>query len=244
MDALDAASRGLEGGHAAIVAGLSAQLELAQRTGADVMTFIEEDLLPRMERIVGEACDKALELYDRHLAEAVNDNLVPLYNERIRPVYDERVLPAYREHVSPVVRTIEEEASVAIQKSREGALIARSKAASLVKEASDGALAKIGESKMDSRLPRWLRRVLDEASASGEWVVDGLSRFLLFILAIACRSLFFRAVGSVFSLAWFFCPLRLLVGGGGAAAAKANESAEIRAANGVTKSKTTKVKVH
>ena len=215
MNVLNNAALGLEHGHKAIMAGLGNQLDLLQKTGGDVMVFIENDLLPNIERIVGEACDKALVLYNQHLAETVNENIIPLYNEHIYPIYDQKVLPVYMEHVSPVVKTIEGEAAVALRKSQEGVQLARTRAASLVTEAAHDVVDIVEKKQMNEKLPNWLYRFLNEASKDGDWVVDRLSKGLLICLAILCRSLIFRIIGAVFSLVWFFCPLRLFFGGGG-----------------------------
>jgi len=212
-NALSGASRGLDSGHKTLMAGLGAQLELIQKTGGDIMLFIEKDLLPNIERIIGEGCDKAMAMYDKHLAAAVNENLIPLYNDQIYPVYNNKILPLYVEHVSPVVKTIEGEAAVAIQKSQEGVDMARSKAASLVKEASSMTLDLMEDIKIDRKLPVWLYELLNHSSVDGEWAVGILSKGLLILIVILCRSLITRIIGAIFSLVWFFCPLRLFVGG-------------------------------
>jgi hypothetical protein len=221
MHALDSTSRGLDSGHKMLMAGLATQLAMAQKTGTDVMHYYEHDLLPAIEKIVREAMTKAVTMYDNHVAEHVNNNLLPFYNERIIPVYNERIypvyneniLPVYMEHVSPAVKTIESEVSVAIQKSQEGVQLAREKSALLVEETSTAVLELIDETdRVDkSMLPQWLYQILDHASRDGEWAVEKLFRGLLIIVAILCRSLIFRILGYVLSWIWFFCPLRLFV---------------------------------
>lgn len=224
MNALDSASRGLDSGHKMLMAGLATQLELAQKTGTDAIHYYENDLLPTIERIVREAIDKAVILYDNHLAAVVNDNLLPFYNERIIPVYSERIypvyneniLPAYMEHVAPAVKTIEGEMSVAIQKSQEGVQMAREKGALLVEGTSTAVLELIDqknrvENKKHISLPEWLHQILEHASRDGKWAVEKLFQGFLLIVAILCRSLIFRIVGYLLSWIWFFCPLRLFV---------------------------------
>jgi len=206
MNALDGASRGLDSGHEIIMA----QLDTLQKTGIDAMLYIDMDLLPAVERIVVEARDKVVALYAKHLAGPVTKNLLPLYNERIYPVYNQSLLPAYVEHVSPVVRRIEGEAAVAIVKSQEGARMARSKVAALVSETSNLVLEKNKEMKV---LPSWLYGPLYKASLDGEWAVEKLNRVVMVLVIILTRSLIYRVIGFIFSLVWFFCPLRLLVGG-------------------------------
>jgi len=213
MNALSGASRGLDGGHKTLMAGLSTQLELVQNTGADVLQFIEKDLLPNIERIIGEGCDKAVAMYDKHLSAAVNENLLPLYNNHIYPVYNQKFLPVYLQHVSPVVNTIGGEATVAIQKSQEGVHIARSKAASLVKETSSKTLYLMEEKNIDKKLPGWLNELITHCATDGEWAVGMLSKVLITLIIIFFRPTIMRIVGVVFSLVWFFCPLRLFVGG-------------------------------
>ncbi len=206
-----------------LMAGLATQIELAQRAGTDVMHYFENDLLPTIEKIVREVLDKAMTMYDNHLAAPVNNNLLPFYNERIYPVYNERIypvykeniLPVYMEHVSPAVKTIEDEMAVALQKSQEGVQLAREKSALLVKETSTALLELIDDDTNrvadKSMLPQWLYQILDHASRDGEWAVEKLFRGLLILVAILCHSLIFRINGYVLSWVWFFCPLRLFV---------------------------------
>ena len=221
MNALDSTSRGLDGGHKMLMAGLATQLELAQRAGTDVKLYFENDLLPAIEKLVREAMDTAVAMYDNHLAAPVNNNLLPFYNERIYPVYNERIypvyneniLPVYMEHVSPAVKTIESEMAVAIQKSQEGVQLAREKSATIVEETSAAVLELIKEDTNrvvdKNMLLQWLYQILDHASRDGNWAVEKLFRGLLVIVAILCRSLIFRIIGYVLSWIWFFCPLRL-----------------------------------
>jgi len=98
---------------------------------------------------------------------------------------------------------------VALQKSQEGVQMARTKAGTLVKETA-GEIKEINE--IDEKLPQWLSRFLDEASVDGLMVVDKLCKVLFVVIAILCRSLIFRLIGILFSIIWYFCPLRLFVG--------------------------------
>lgn len=262
MNALDGASRGLDSSHEFLMT----QLDTLQKMGAGVMPYIDkvllpaverivadardmvvalyakhlegpvvDNLLPAIERIVADARDKVVALYAKHLEGPVADNLLPLYNERIYPVYDRKILPAYVEHVSPVVRRIEEEAAVAIQKSQEGAQMARSRAASLVRDTSNVLLEKNKEMKV---LPGWLYGPLYKASLDGEWAVEKLIRVFMVFVIILSRSLIFRVIRLMFSLVWFFCPLRLLVGG------RSKETGENDAKEGRKKSKGDKSKTN
>ena len=195
------------------MAGLATQLQLIQNTGADAMDFLENELAPAIEKVAGEAYDKAAALYDEHLAAAVNEHIAPLFNQHVLPVYNQHILPMYMQHVSPVVKTIEDEAAVAIKKSQKEVQKARSGAANLVKQSSSTALDVMKEKEIDSMLPKWIVSFIAHSSKDGEWAVDKLSKALLILLIILCRSLIYRLIGLVFSVAWFFCPLRLFVGG-------------------------------
>ena len=218
---LDSATQGLDNGHKALADGFSTQLELVQSKASDGLVYVQNELLPSIRRFIGEATDKVSDLYDQHAADIVNTKLVPLYNEHVLPVYNEKVLPVYNEkvlpvyleHVSPVVSTIKTEAAVALQKSQEGVQAARSNAALAVKEGAKSSIDIIQENKMDKKLPTWLAKFLDDASDDGEEVVDILIKVVAFFLATMCRSLIFRTIGAVFSIVWFFCPLRLFFGG-------------------------------
>mmetsp|Transcript_28694 Transcript_28694/g.49537 ORF Transcript_28694/g.49537 Transcript_28694/m.49537 type:complete len:732 (-) Transcript_28694:110-2305(-) len=242
-NAFDSASRGLDSTHKSLMSVLSAQLELVQSKGSHVIDFVEEEVLPNIERIVGEACDKAAALYDAHLAVAVNENLVPLYNEHIYPIYNEHILPMYIEHVSPVIKTIEGEAAAVMDKSSKEAQRARSGAAKLVKQSSSTALGVMKEKEIDSMLPGWLVSQITHSSKDGEWAVDRLCKGLLILIVVLCRSLIKRLVWGVFSLVWFFCPLRLFVGGRRKTVVEKNSNgakkkSEDNTKGGVTKSKT------
>ncbi|KAL3762797.1 hypothetical protein ACHAW5_008494 [Stephanodiscus triporus] len=229
MNALDGASRGLDSGHEFLMT----QLDTLQKMGADFMPYLDKVLLPAVERIVADARDKVVALYAKHLEGPVANNLLPLYNERIYPVYNRKILPAYMEHVSPVVRRIQEKAAVATQKSQEGAQMARSKAASLVRDTSNVLLEKNKEMTV---LPGWLHGPLYRASLDGEWAVEKLLRVFMVFVIILSRSLIFRVIRLMFSLVWFFCPLRLLVKG------RSKETGENDAKEGKKKSKGDKSK--
>jgi len=218
---MDSTTQGLDKGHKALAGGLSTQVELVQSKASDGLVYFQNELLPSIRRAVGEATDKASDLYDQHVADIVNTKILPLYNEhvfpvyneKVLPVYNEKVLPVYMEHVSPVVETIKTEAAVALQKSQEGVQVARSNAALAVKEGAKSSIDILQENRMDEKLPTWLASFLDDASANGEKVVDILIMVAAFFLVIMCRSLIFRTIGAVFSIVWFFCPLRLFFGG-------------------------------
>jgi len=169
-------------------------------------TLIREDSKRLLNSAWGSASDKVAGLYDAHLAEVVNESIVPLYNEHISPIYNQHIRPVYVEHVSPIVKTIEGEAAKEAQKARSGA-------ARLVRQSSSSALGVVKEKEFDSILPEWLVLQLDHWSKDGEQAVDVLFKGLLIIVAILCRSLILRIIWAPFSLVWFFCPLRLLVGG-------------------------------
>ena len=74
-------------------------------------------------------------------------------------------------------------------------------------------------SKLDKWLPQWLISLVDYSSKNGEWAVDVYCKLFLVVLLILCHSLIIQFVWwitkLVWSLVWFFCPLRLFVGGGG-----------------------------
>jgi len=218
---LDSAAQGLDNGHKALADGLSTQVELVQSKASDGLVYVQNDLLPSIQKTLDEATDKVSDIYDQHVADIVNTKLVPLYNEhvfpvyneKVLPVYNEKVLPVYMEHVSPVVSTIKTEAAVALQKSQEGVQAARSNAALAVKEGAKTSIGIIRENKLNEKVPTWLASFLDDASENGEKVVDILIMVAAFFLVIMCRSLIFRTIGAVFSIVWFFCPLRLFFGG-------------------------------
>ena len=205
LNAFDSASRGLDLVHDILIA----QVETLQKTGADIMQYTEKDLLPAVERIIVEARKKVAIMYAKHLEGPVTDNLLPLYNERMYPIYEQNILPAYVAHVSPVVRRIESEAAVAIHKTHDSARMAHSHAVTLVRDMSNVVIEKDEEKKM---LPNWLYGTLHKASLDPEWAVKKLTKAVMMLVIILSRSIIYRFIGMFFSLIWFFCPLRLLVG--------------------------------
>ncbi|KAL9180699.1 hypothetical protein ACHAXT_011152 [Thalassiosira profunda] len=222
-----------------------------------VTLFVEDEVLPSIRMVVtgaqekagplidttlekaGEAMDatqeKAGELYDAHLAPVVNDKLVPVYNERVLPIYNEKILPVYTDHVSPVVKKIEGEAAVVLEKSKKEAQKARGEAAKLVKQGSSSALGVMKEKNLSSKLPAWFVDVVYESSKDGEWAVDILIKGLLVLLAYLCRGLIYWFVSTAFSIVWFFCPLRLFFGGRRKTDTKAARAAKGAKMNGKAK---------
>eukprot|EP00581_Thalassiosira_minuscula_P016913 CAMPEP_0183711974 /NCGR_PEP_ID=MMETSP0737-20130205/7280_1 /TAXON_ID=385413 /ORGANISM="Thalassiosira miniscula, Strain CCMP1093" /LENGTH=756 /DNA_ID=CAMNT_0025940547 /DNA_START=80 /DNA_END=2347 /DNA_ORIENTATION=- len=212
-NAMDSVSRGFDNGHQQLVRSLSSQWDLAQSKGADALDYVKMEVFPEIERVASEAREKTIALYDEHLAEAVNQNLVPLYEQHVYPVYNQQILPLYKEHVSPVVKTIEEEASILADKSSKELQKVRSRAATLVKQSSSSALDVMKEKDMESMIPEWVVSQLVHTSEDGEWAVDGLSKGLLIVTVILCRSLILGLIGYILSWVWFFCPLRIFVPG-------------------------------
>lgn len=187
------------------------QLAAAQRTGGDMKLYIEKEILPSIQLQYQNGRNNAAALYEKHLAEHVNKNVVPVYNQHIYPVYDQHIQPAYKQHVAPLVKTIENEAAVALEKSQKEAQKARANAATLVKQSSSSAIKLIEEKEVDSMLPSWFMDRLEESSKDGESVVDAIWKGALILIVILCRSLMYRIICFCFSLVWYFCPLRLLV---------------------------------
>ena len=201
---------GIEVGQEFLVDLMGKQLATIQRIGSEMTLYIENELIPSFQLIVNNGRVKAIALYDEHLADVVNKNVIPVYNEHIYPVYNQNIQPAYKEHVAPIVKTIEKEAAVAITKTKKEATKARSSAATLVKQSSSSAIKLIEEKEADSILPSWIMQKLEQSSEDGESVVDALCKGLLILVLILCRSLIFRVIGIIFAIVWFFCPLRLL----------------------------------
>jgi len=169
-------------------------------------TLIKVDSAWHLANALDIVTDKAAALYDAHLA------------EHVTLVYNQHILRVYAEHVSPIVEPIKEEAVDVIEKLTEEAHKARSEAAKLVRQSSSSALGAMKEKEIDSMLPLSLVSLLVRSSTDGEWAIDMLCIWLLIITVILIRSLILQFVWGVFlmpfSLMWFFCPLRLFVGGG------------------------------
>jgi hypothetical protein len=134
MRGVKSARDGLEIGQEFLMDLFDKQLAAVQRVGGEMVLFIEQKMIPSFLLIVHNGRVKAIALYDEHLAEVVNKNVIPVYNQHIYPVYNQHIQPAYEQHVAPIVKTIEKEATVAIEKSQKEAQKARSSAASLVKQ--------------------------------------------------------------------------------------------------------------
>mmetsp|Transcript_38685 Transcript_38685/g.83345 ORF Transcript_38685/g.83345 Transcript_38685/m.83345 type:complete len:757 (+) Transcript_38685:180-2450(+) len=169
-------------------------------------TLIKLDSAWHLANALDIVTDKAAALYGAHIA------------EHITPVYNHHILPAYAEHVSPIVAPIKVEAADVIEKLSKEAQKARSEAAKLVRQSSSSVLGAMKEGEIDIMLPVSLVSLIVRSSTDGEWAIDVLCIWLLITTAILFRSLILQFVWGVFlmpfSMLWFFCPLRLFVGGG------------------------------
>lgn len=211
MKGIRNAQNGLEVSQEFLMDLFGKQLANVHRITGDITLYIQKEMIPSIQLVIDNGRVKAIALYDEHLADVVNQKVIPAYNEHIYPVYNEHIQPAYKQHVAPLVKTIEKEAAVAIEKSQKEAQKARSSAASLVKQSSSSAIKLIEEKEADSILPSWILKKLEQSSKDGESVVDTICKGLFILLVILCRSLIYRFIGFVFSIVWFFCPLRLLM---------------------------------
>lgn len=189
--------------------GLSGQVQFVQDKSANLVLFIEEELIPKVEKAMGEACEMALEvynelsskalvLYNDHLAAAVNEKIVPVLDEHLYPVWNKKVVPLIdqcTEHVSPIVKTIDKETRKKVTKARTGiAPRLESWASSFIKFAQTN--------KFFDKLPTYVSTQLTRASKDGQWALDNLVYGYLVLVVVLFRSLIFR-------IFWFFCPLRL-----------------------------------
>ncbi len=178
-------------------------------TGANFVHFIEEELIPKVERAMGEACEvalvsyyelssKALVLYNDHLAATVNAKILPVLDEHIYPVWNQKAVPLIdqcTEQVSPIVKTIDSETRKKVTKAREGiAPLFESMASSFIEFAEKNNLL--------DKLPKSISTRLLHAAEDGQWALDNLFYGYLALVAVLFRSTIFRII-------WFFCPLRL-----------------------------------
>ncbi len=178
---------------------------------------LHEQLVPQVEKMLGEACEKALEaynmvsskaivLYKDHVAAVVDKTIVPALDQHVYPVLDQHVYPVWKkqvvplidqgsERVSPIVKTIEKETKKNVKMAREGiAPRLESWSSSVIKFAQ--------KNNFFNKLPAWVSTPLTRAAEDGQWALDTLSRAYLLLLVVLFRSLIFRII-------WFFCPLRL-----------------------------------
>ena len=196
------------------------QLANVQRIGGEMILYIEKEMIPTIQLTIENGRVKAIAMFDEHLKEVVNKNVIPVYNdhiapvynEHIAPVYNEHIQPVYKQHVAPIVKTIEKEAAVAVEKTQKEARKARSTAATLVKQSSSSAMKLIEEKEADSLFPSWILSKLEQSSKDGEIVVDTIFKALVIFIMFLCRSFIYRVTRGVFSIVWFFCPLRFFVG--------------------------------
>lgn len=186
---------------------------------------LQEELIPKVEKMLGEACEKALEaynivsskaivLYKDHVAAVVDKTIVPALDQHVYPVLDQHVYPVLDQHVypvwkkqvvplidqgnervSPIVKTIEKETKKNVKMAREGI-------APRLESWSSSAIKFAQKNNFFNKLPAWVSTPLTRASEDGQWALDTLSRAYLLLLAVLFRSLIFRII-------WFFCPLRL-----------------------------------
>jgi hypothetical protein len=197
-------------------------LDVLEKTWLEVKGHMKEKVLPTVENAVVDAHKKASLLYEKHLEVHVNTHLVPIYNEKISPVYnekiypvyDETILPVYMMHVSPVIKQMKILTKDLIEISHDGIKKVHSKAATFAQETS---IAVLEKNKTKDVLPPWLVDIVSHASSDGEWAVNNLFGGIAILIFIALRSyvryFLFRMIGFIFSVVWFFCPLRFCVGG-------------------------------
>eukprot|EP00573_Skeletonema_grethae_P008113 CAMPEP_0201705990 /NCGR_PEP_ID=MMETSP0578-20130828/47486_1 /ASSEMBLY_ACC=CAM_ASM_000663 /TAXON_ID=267565 /ORGANISM="Skeletonema grethea, Strain CCMP 1804" /LENGTH=629 /DNA_ID=CAMNT_0048194351 /DNA_START=89 /DNA_END=1978 /DNA_ORIENTATION=- len=177
-------------------------------TGANLVLFIETELIPKVERAMGEACEVALEaynelsskalvLYNDHLAATVNAKIVPVFDEHIYPVWNRKAVPLIdqcTEQVSPIVKTIDVETRKKVTKAREGiAPRLESLASSFIEFAQ--------KTNLLDKLPKFISSRLLRAAEDGQWALDNLFYGYLALVMVLFRSTIFRII-------WFFCPLR------------------------------------
>jgi hypothetical protein len=196
-------------------------LDVLEKTWLEVKGHMKEKVLPTVENAVVDARKKASLLYEKHLEVHVNTHLLPIYNEKIYPVYNEKIYPVYETiipvyvmHVSPVIKQMKILTKDAIDISHDGIKKAHSKAATFARETSIVVLEK---NKTKDVLPPWLVDIVSHASTDGEWAVNNLFGGIAILIFIALRSyvryFLFRMIGFIYSVVWFFCPLRLCLGG-------------------------------
>jgi len=174
--------------------------------------FVQEQLIPKVEKAMGEACEMALEtyneitskalvLYNDHLAAAINEKIVPVLDEHVYPVWNQKAVPLIdqcTEHVSPIVKTIDNETRKKVTKAREGiAPRLESLASSFIEFAQ--------KNNLFDKLPKFISTQLTRAAEDGQWALDNLFYGYLALVVVLFRSTIFRII-------WFFCPLRLFFG--------------------------------
>lgn len=209
LNALASTKNGLAGTQKLLSDGLSGQVQFVQDKSANIMLFIEEELIPKVEKAMAEACEMALEtyneisskalvLYNDHLAAAVNERIAPVLDEHLFPVWNKKVVPLIdqcTEHVSPIVKTIDQETRKKVTNARTGiAPHLESWASSFINFAQ--------KNKFFEKLPTYVSAQLTRASEDGQWALDNLVFGYLVLVVVLFRSLIFRII-------WFFCPLRL-----------------------------------
>jgi len=186
---------------------------------------LQEKLVPQVEKMLGEACEKALEaynmvsskaivLYKDHVATVVDKTIVPALDQHVYPILDQHVYPVLDQHVypvwkkqvvplidqgservSPIVKTIEKETKKNVKMAREGI-------APRLESWSSSVIKFAQKNNFFNKLPAWVSTPLTRAAEDGQWALDTLSRAYLLLLVVLFRSLIFRII-------WFFCPLRL-----------------------------------
>lgn len=179
------------------------QLQRAQSASSDGLMLVEKEFLPRVQQFLADAQKKAASLYDTHLAEIVNKQILPFFNQHFRPVY--------QEHFAPIVKLVNEEVEMTMKKLRNEAEKARVKAVALVEENCSSAVRMIKRNKRDDQIPAFVMNWLRDSSKDGTNVVENMWRALLILVVILCRPLIRAIIRKILSIIWFFCPLRLFV---------------------------------
>lgn len=209
LNALANTKNGLTGTQKLLSNGLGGQVQFVQDKSANVVLFIEEELIPKVEKAMGEACEialeayndlssKALVLYNDHLAVVVNEKIVPVLDEHVYPVWKKKAVPLIdqcTEQVSPIVKTIDKETRKKVTKARAGiAPRLESWASSFMKYAQ--------KNNFSDKMPKYVSSQLTRAAEDGQWALDSFVYGYLLLVVVLFRSMIFRVI-------WFFCPLRL-----------------------------------
>mmetsp|Transcript_4370 Transcript_4370/g.9026 ORF Transcript_4370/g.9026 Transcript_4370/m.9026 type:complete len:800 (-) Transcript_4370:39-2438(-) len=179
------------------------QLQRAQSASSDGLMLVEKEFLPRFQKFLADAQKKAASLYAAHLAEIVNKQILPVYNQHFRPVY--------QEHFGPIVKLVNKEVEITIEKLRNQAEKARVKAVALVEETCSSAIRMIKRNKRAEQRPAFVMNWLRDSSKDGTNFVENMWRALLILVVILCRPLIRAIIRKIMSIIWFFCPLRLFV---------------------------------
>jgi len=178
----------------------------------------EKDLMPLLAPLIA----KVKDLYEEHIAEIVEDILVPMFKEKVLPVYEEKVLPVYEEHVvtayrdlvTPAINDLANQAKMATNQASDAAVQTHRELIRGVQTSSRNVVGLVDDAIVPSAMTRFIEKIEKNAEDIVDLTLMITAGVLLFIFRSNFLQLAIWVLMMPFRIFWFFCPLRFFVGNG------------------------------